>query len=93
MNKGELIDKIAKDSKISKVQASNALNSALEQYTGAYKLHPRNREAIKALKKVAEPWLKISGGDAERRKEFARNLEGRSEYYKKYQPVVDAAGE
>jgi DNA-binding protein HU-beta len=30
MNKGELIDKIAKDSKISKVQASNALNSALD---------------------------------------------------------------
>ena len=27
MNKGELIDKIAKDAKISKVQASNALNS------------------------------------------------------------------
>ena len=30
MNKGELIDKIAKDAKISKVQASNALNSALD---------------------------------------------------------------
>ena len=30
MNKGELIDKIAKDAKISKVQASNALNSAIE---------------------------------------------------------------
>src|SRR5205814_3964379 len=26
MNKGELIDKVAKDAKISKVQASNALN-------------------------------------------------------------------
>lgn len=30
MNKGELIDRIAKDAKISKVQAGNALNSALE---------------------------------------------------------------
>jgi DNA-binding protein HU-beta len=30
MNKGELIDKIAKDAKISKVQASNALNSAID---------------------------------------------------------------
>ena len=30
MNKGELIDKIAKDAKVSKVQASNALNSALD---------------------------------------------------------------
>src|SRR5688572_1006915 len=30
MNKGELIDKIANDSKISKVQAGNALNSAID---------------------------------------------------------------
>ena len=30
MNKGEMIDKIARDSKISKVQASNALNSAID---------------------------------------------------------------
>ena len=30
MNKGELIDKIAKDAKISKVQASNSLNSAID---------------------------------------------------------------
>jgi DNA-binding protein HU-beta len=30
MNKGELIDKIAKDAGISKVQAGDALNSAIE---------------------------------------------------------------
>jgi hypothetical protein len=30
MNKGELIDKIAKDAKISKVQANGALNSAMD---------------------------------------------------------------
>ena len=30
MNKGELIDKIAKDAKISKVQAGNALNSTID---------------------------------------------------------------
>ena len=30
MNKSELIDKIAKDAEISKVQAGNALNSAIE---------------------------------------------------------------
>ena len=29
MNKGELIEKIAKDAKISKVQAGNALNSTI----------------------------------------------------------------
>ncbi|HEX5000372.1 MAG TPA: HU family DNA-binding protein [Terriglobia bacterium] len=33
MNKGELIEKIAKDAKISKVQAGNALNSAIEGMT------------------------------------------------------------
>lgn len=37
MNKGELIDKIAKDAKISKVQASNALNSALDGVTSTLK--------------------------------------------------------
>ena len=37
MNKGELIEKIAKDSKISKVQASNALNSALDGITSTLK--------------------------------------------------------
>ena len=37
MNKGELIDKIAKDAKISKVQASNALNSAIDGVTSTLK--------------------------------------------------------
>ena len=33
MNKAELIDKIAKDAKISKVQAGNALNSTIDGVT------------------------------------------------------------
>ena len=37
MNKGELIDKIAKDAKVSKVQASAALNSAIEGVTASLK--------------------------------------------------------
>jgi DNA-binding protein HU-beta len=37
MNKGELIDKIAKDARISKVQAGSAMNSAIEGVTGALK--------------------------------------------------------
>ena len=37
MNKGELIDKIAKDAKISKVQAGNALNSTIEGVVGTLK--------------------------------------------------------
>ena len=35
MNKGELVEKIAKDAGISKVQAGSALNSAIEGVTGA----------------------------------------------------------
>ena len=35
MNKGELVDKIAKDAKVSKVQATNALNSAIDGVTTA----------------------------------------------------------
>jgi DNA-binding protein HU-beta len=37
MNKGELVDKIAKDAKVSKVQATNALNSAIDGVTAALK--------------------------------------------------------
>ena len=37
MNKGELVDKISKDAKISKVQAGNALNSAIDGVTLALK--------------------------------------------------------
>jgi DNA-binding protein HU-beta len=37
MNKGELIEKIAKDARISKVQAGNALNSAIEGMTSSLK--------------------------------------------------------
>jgi len=37
MNKGELIDKIAKDAKISKVQAGNALNSTIDGVVASLK--------------------------------------------------------
>ena len=37
MNKGELIDKIAKDARISKVQAGNALNSAIDGVVSSLK--------------------------------------------------------
>ena len=37
MNKGELIERIAKDTKLSKAQATNALNSALGGIQGALK--------------------------------------------------------
>jgi DNA-binding protein HU-beta len=37
MNKGELVDKIARDARISKVQAGKALNSAIDSVTVALK--------------------------------------------------------
>jgi len=37
MNKGEMIEKIAKDADISKVQAGNALNSAIDAVVTALK--------------------------------------------------------
>jgi DNA-binding protein HU-beta len=37
MNKGELVERIAKDAKLSKTQATNALNSALNGIQGALK--------------------------------------------------------
>jgi len=37
MNKGELIERIAKDAKLSKTQATNALNSALAGMQGTLK--------------------------------------------------------
>ena len=37
MNKGELVERIAKDAKISKTQATNALNSTLKGIQGTLK--------------------------------------------------------
>jgi DNA-binding protein HU-beta len=37
MNKGELVERIAKDAKLSKTQATNALNSALNGIQGTLK--------------------------------------------------------
>ena len=36
------------------------MNSALLSYANAYKLHPRNREAVAGLNKVATAYLKSS---------------------------------
>lgn len=66
-----------------------ALDGALAQYANAYAAHPRNRDAVKALRRVAQTWLKSV--DPEQRKAAAEYLQSRSEYYRKYQPVVDAA--
>jgi serine/threonine protein kinase len=67
------------------------LQDAITSYTAAYALHRRNRDAVKALNRVAGAFLKLAGDDAAARKQAAQALQEYSDYYLKYQPVVDAA--
>jgi hypothetical protein len=69
----------------------DALNSAVEHFVDAYEVHPRNRDAVTALNKVAGALLDAAGDDAEQRRALARSLQERSEYFRKYAPVVAAA--
>jgi serine/threonine protein kinase len=68
-----------------------ALQSAVDRYAQAYALHPRNRDAVKALRRTADAFLKSAGDQSGQRKEIADYLQGQSDYYRKYAPVVDAA--
>ena len=68
-----------------------ALNDAIEFYAAAYALHPRNRDAVKALRKAGDAMLDAAGADAERRRAAATYMQGRSDYFLKYSPVVEAA--
>jgi hypothetical protein len=67
--------------------------SAIEQYSKAYDKHPRNREAVAALKKAADALLALPGLDEKTRQELAKDLQKRSAFYEKYAPVVDAVRE
>jgi len=67
-----------------------ALQGAVEQYSRAYELHPRNREAVHGLRRAADALLNAVKTKEERR-EIATFLQGQSDYFRKYQPVVDAA--
>jgi hypothetical protein len=69
----------------------DGLGSALQYYSNAYELHPRNREAVAGLNKVAKATLALAGDDTERRREIAEELQKSSPHYKKYGPVVEAA--
>jgi len=68
-----------------------ALLDAATYYGLAYGIHPRNREAVTRLKRVADARLEMAGDDAERRRAAAKGLQEASVYYEKYAPVVDAA--
>ena len=65
--------------------------SAIDYYAGAYTVHPRNREAVAGLKKVADALLALPNVDKETRRKLAEDLKGKSPYYEKYAPVVEAA--
>ena len=68
-----------------------ALPDALDFYAKAYDEHPRNREAVAALNKVADAMLDATGDDALERARVAREMQERSAHLRKYAPVVEAA--
>ena len=72
---------------------SDAAFQAVERYSAAYALHPRNREAVAALRNAADSLLALPELDEKQRQELAKNLQTKSAYYEKYAPVVDAVRE
>jgi serine/threonine protein kinase len=76
-----------------KEKQTDAAFGAVEWYSKAYDIHPRNREAVAALKKAADSMLGMPGIDEKQRQEIAKFLQSQSAYYQKYAPVVDAVRE
>ncbi len=72
---------------------SDAAIQAVDRYSEAYALHPRNREAVAALKKAADALLAMPGIDEKTRQALAKDLQTKSAFYEKYSPVVDAVRE
>jgi serine/threonine protein kinase len=66
------------------------LMSAVERYADAYEVHPRNRDATKALTRVADAFLGAAGKDADARRVAANYLREQSDFYRRYAPVVEA---
>jgi hypothetical protein len=66
------------------------LQASVEQYARAYALHPRNHDAVSRLRRSADAMLDAARG-ADQRREIAAFLQQQSDYYRKYQPVIDAA--
>jgi len=64
-----------------------ALQEAAEQYAAAYQLHPRNRDATRALNKVADAALDATKSNPQQQREFAQALAERSDYLSKYPPI------
>lgn len=68
-----------------------ALYDAVDAYADAYRLHPRNRRATRALIRAADALLENVAKTPEQRKELAEGLMQKSELLAKYEPVVEAA--
>jgi hypothetical protein len=68
------------------------LDSAIDRFSEAYKLHPRNRDAVKALQMAADTWL-AEVPDVPSRHKLACDLQARSDYFRKYPPVLKAIEE
>jgi serine/threonine protein kinase len=73
-------------------QNTVAAYDAIQFYSAAYTIHPRNREAVAALKKAADTLLALPNIDEAQRHEIASNLYDSNVYYQKYAPVVAARG-
>jgi predicted Ser/Thr protein kinase len=69
-----------------------ALYDAVDAYSGAYELHPRNRRATRALLRAADALLEAAAKTPEERKAVASGLMSKSELLAKHKPVVAAAG-
>jgi hypothetical protein len=72
---------------------SDAAIQAVDRYSQAYAMHPRNRQAVAALKKAADALLALPGLDEKTRQALAKDLQVKSAFYEKYEPVVDAVRE
>jgi serine/threonine protein kinase len=72
---------------------SDAAFQAINRYSDAYNFHPRNREAVAALKKAADAVLALPEIDERTRQELAKDWKNKNAFYEKYGPVVDAVRE
>jgi predicted Ser/Thr protein kinase len=73
----------------------NALTDSVSAFADAYRWHPRDREAVRGLKRAADEMLKLerARGDPDGLHATARNLAESSEFLKTYPPVVNAIGQ
>jgi hypothetical protein len=75
-----------------KEQIFDQLDGAMKSFSDAYALHPRNREAVDALKMAGDAELAL-GQDIPQRQEIACTLQATSDFFRKYPPVLKAIEE